>query len=82
MTQEQLLQVRAKAIVDYEQEIIELKHLNQKLSDEISFKSSAIDYLNGQIKISFEDRNTYMNHAFFLGVLAGAILTVVIIALI
>jgi len=88
MTQEQLLQSRAKVIQDYENEIIELKHLNDALLSRSDYYKDEVNKLRGSnenyiayLKMSHYDRNKYINQAFVFGAIIGIIVTVVIISL-
>lgn len=77
MTQEQLLQSRAKVITDLEKEIIELKHQNERLDDQLC---DQIEFYANHLKTSYEDRNSYMKRAFWMGFIGGAFIATAIMS--
>lgn len=81
MTQKQLLQNRAKAIEDFEKEIIELKHINNYLSEELRQESKIKDYYMDGFQSVLEQRNSMIQKSFWLGLFVGIIYTIAIISI-
>ena len=75
-------------IKSYENEIIELKHLNDQLvnkseyyMEEVKKGRSVIDFYSKHLEISYNDRDKYINWAFVMGALTGIVITIAIISL-
>jgi len=80
MTQEQLLQSRAKAIADYEKEIIELKHINDALEDRVNKERAYSSYLLDAWDYVVNTRSAVIAKSFWMGFIAGAILAAAILS--